>query len=359
MRSLNLVRAARPVFVTGGAGFIGAAVVRELLAAGRRVVVLDDLSSGTADNLPLQDPFLRFVRGSILCRQTLRRHLAGSEVVIHLAARNSISRSWRNPKQTYLVNTEGTRRLLDIASGVGVRRFVLFSSASVYGYSPPLPTPETSDVCRVNPYAVSKIEAEQLLRRTDEMERVILRPFNVFGPGQQPELRHAAVIPRFAWALLHGRAPTVFGRGEQRRDFTFVDDVARATVQTLDCHLTGGFEAFNLAAGRPRSVTEVLEAIEHQLGLSSVRRFLSPRDGDQRDSHGDIRRAVAMLDFQQTPFPDALETTLAWLSQRRHAAPTEPIPPAPRRGAGDVGRLLSGTELRGRGADYGPVNPTG
>jgi UDP-glucose 4-epimerase len=289
----------RSALVTGGAGFIGSHLVDGLLAAGWRVRVLDDFSSGREANLAHLNGSAELLRGDLRDRALLGRALAGVEVVFHQGAVPSVPRSVAEPERTHAVNATGTLGVLEASRKAGVRRVVFASSSSAYGDTPQLPKVETMPPCPLSPYALQKYAAErycQLYHRLYGLETVALRYFNVYGPRQDPASEYAAVIPRFVTACLAGRAPVVFGDGEQTRDFTFVADAVAANLLAADAPSAPG-EVVNVAGGRRVSLNQLLAEIRSLTGATLAARHEPARAGDVRDSLADLGRARELLGY--------------------------------------------------------------
>jgi UDP-glucose 4-epimerase len=289
----------RLALVTGGAGFIGSHLVDALLAAGWRVRLLDDFSSGREANVAHLDGSAELLRGDLRDRELLARALAGVEVVFHQGAVPSVPRSVAEPERTHSVNATGTLGVLEASRAAGVRRVVFASSSSAYGDTPVLPKVETMPPCPLSPYALQKYAGErycQLYHRLYGLETVALRYFNVYGPRQNPRSEYAAVIPRFATACLSGEAPVVFGDGEQTRDFTFVADAVAGNLLAADAPRAAG-EVVNVAGGRRVSLNELLREIRALTGASVSARHEAGRPGDVRDSLADLGRARELLGY--------------------------------------------------------------
>jgi UDP-glucose 4-epimerase len=285
--------------VTGGAGFIGSHLVDGLLAAGFRVRLLDDFSSGREENVAHLNGSAELLRGDLRDRALLARALAGVEVVFHQAAVPSVPRSVAEPERTNDVNVTGTLGLLEASRAAGVRRVVFASSSSAYGDTEVLPKVETLPPCPLSPYALQKYAGErycQLYHRLYGLETVALRYFNVYGPRQNPKSEYAAVIPRFATACLAGEAPVVFGDGEQTRDFTFVADAVAANLLAADAPRAAG-EVVNVAGGRRVSLNALLGELQELTGARIPARHEPARRGDVRDSLADLGRARELLGY--------------------------------------------------------------
>jgi nucleoside-diphosphate-sugar epimerase len=266
----------RSVLVTGGAGFVGSNLVRGLLERGDRVRVLDDLSTGRLENLAPVRADIEFVEGDVRRPEDTGAACRGIDVVFHEAAMPSVIRSLAEPIACAEVNLMGTLNVLVAARDHGVRRVVVASSSSIYGNGTTLPRSEGDRPDPRSPYAVSKLAAEQsatTFTRVHGLDTVVLRYFNVYGPGQNAESRYAAVVPRFLRAAAAGEPVTIYGDGTQSRDFTFVDDVVEANL------LAGGAEdasgaVLNIAAGRSWTVSELAAMVGDVLGIDAARRLL-------------------------------------------------------------------------------------
>lgn len=284
--------------ITGGAGFIGGHLAERCLAAGHEVVILDDLSSGSEENVPCGADFLP---GDVTDPQAVGSAAQGCDVVFHLAACRSVPRSVEEPLLTDRVNTGGTLTVLRTAAEAGVARVLIASSSSVYGGLAPLPTPETAPLSPRSPYAVSKVAADHYGRIFTDlygMETVVLRFFNVFGPRQRPNDPYAGVIPRFLAALLTGERPVVYGDGQQSRDFTFVSDAVEAAMQAWQAPAEAvSGRAFNIARGEETTILKVLELLAHRFGAVPEPEFVDPRPGDVRHSRADITAAATAFGY--------------------------------------------------------------
>ncbi|HSD45637.1 MAG TPA: SDR family NAD(P)-dependent oxidoreductase, partial [Pyrinomonadaceae bacterium] len=225
------------VVVTGGAGFIGSHIAAALSAAGARVRVLDDLSTGHRENLEEIGGDIDFIEGSVADEDVLQKAFEGAEVVFHEAAIPSVPRSVEAPRQTHIASVDGTFSLLLAARDKKVRRVVYAASSSAYGDQPTLPKSEQMLPDPLSPYAVAKLVGEyycQVFTRVYGLETVSLRYFNVFGPRQDPSSQYSGVVSRFISALLGNERPVIFGDGEQSRDFTYVDNVVAANLSAAN-----------------------------------------------------------------------------------------------------------------------------
>ncbi len=307
----------KSVLVTGGAGFIGSHLVEALSEKGARVRVLDDLSTGSLDNLTACAQAIEFVEGDIRQLEDCRDAARGVEFVFHQAAMGSVPRSVNDPIPTIEVNTLGSANVFRAAFEAGARRTVYASSSSVYGDARELPKLEGVEGRPLSPYALSKQMAEDVARtfsRSYGQELVGLRYFNVYGPRQNPAGDYAAVIPRFFAAFLSGRAPTIFGDGEQSRDFTFVGDVVRANLLAAcapGSRLNG--PVYNVAAGERTTINQLAADIA-SLTESEIRpEHAAERPGDVRHSQADIGLAQRTFDYRPTvDMPEGLERSAAY-----------------------------------------------
>ncbi len=287
------------VLVTGGAGFIGSNLVRALLDRGDEVRVLDNFSTGNRANLAGLD--VEIVEGELRSYERVHNATRGVEVVYHLGALGSVPRSVQDPLTSSAVNVEGTLNVLLAARDEGIRRVVFSSSSSVYGSRTDLPVDEAMPSDPISPYGVAKLAAERYCvsfsRVYESFETVVLRYFNVFGPRQSPFSQYAAMVPLFITAIAHGEPVTIFGDGEQSRDFTYVENVVDATLRASEAEGASG-RIFNVAAGSPASVNAVADAIGRILGKPVERLHGPPRPGDIRDSWADVSEAGRVLGYR-------------------------------------------------------------
>lgn len=296
--------------VTGGAGFIGGHTVAALMEGGAAVRVLDDLSTGDARRVEGAE----LVVGDVADPDAVARAMRGVTHVIHLAAKVSVPASWDDPVGFEHINGGGFVCVLRAARAAGVGRVVYASSCAVYGSLPGLPKREGDPVAPESPYAATKLANEawaSAYSRASGVSVVGLRYFNVFGPGQDPRGPYGAVIPRFVEAALSGAALTVFGDGEQGRDFVSVHDVARANVSA--CHAVDvGGRTFNIGSGRMMTINELIRVVGEVVGVTPERISLPAREGDVRLSMADISAAQAALAWApRADFGVALAQTVA------------------------------------------------
>ena len=305
----------RRVLVTGGAGFIGSNLVRGLLEQGDEVRVLDNFSTGNRANLAGLE--VEIVEGELRSYERVHNAVLGVEVVYHLGALGSVPRSVQDPLTSSAVNVEGTLNVLLAARDEGVRRVVFSSSSSVYGNSGELPRTEAMPSDPISPYGVAKLAAERYCvsfsRVYHGFETVVLRSFNVFGPRQSPFSQYAAVVPLFVTAIREGRPVTIYGDGEQSRDFTYVANVVDATIRAGTADGASG-EIFNIAAGAPGSVNLLADTIGRILERPVEKVYTEPRAGDVRDSWADVASAGRMLGYRPSvDLEQGLRNTIEFL----------------------------------------------
>lgn len=301
--------------VTGGAGFIGSNIVDELLRRGETVRVLDDFSTGREENVAGFVDQVDLIRGDIRDEDTVDGAVAGADYVLHQAALASVPRSIADPTSNNQVNVQGTLNLLQAAVRHGVRRFVYASSSSVYGDSETLPKVETMVPNPKSPYAVAKLAGEYYCRvfaELHELTTVSLRYFNVFGPRQDPNSQYSAVIPIFVKALMEDRAPTIFGDGEQTRDFTYVTNVVNANLLSCEAEVSGA-RVYNVACGDRYSLNALYGRLREQLGSKIEAEFGPPRAGDVKHSMAAIERIREEVGYEVgIEFDSGIERTVQW-----------------------------------------------
>lgn len=284
--------------VTGGAGFIGSHITEELIKRGDEVIVLDNMYSGRAENIAV-NPKAVFIDGSIQDKEILDSICTkyNIEGIFHLAAVASVQKSIENPALVHDVNVTGTLNVLEAARKHGVRKVVLSASAAAYGDNPVFPKREDMLPEPLSPYAVSKIASEMYCKTYAElydMQTISIRYFNVFGPRQDPNGEYAAVIPKFTEKICAGESPTVFGDGEQTRDFVYVKDVARANILAMDSDVCG---LFNIGTVVQTSLNNLAKMIMDAAGVSVEMKYEPARDGDVRHSVADISKAQTELGY--------------------------------------------------------------
>jgi UDP-N-acetylglucosamine/UDP-N-acetyl-alpha-D-glucosaminouronate 4-epimerase len=301
--------------VTGGAGFIGSHITEELLRRGATVVVVDDFSTGKEANLTGMKGALEVARHSITNLDALHAAFRGAEVVFHLAARTSVPRSVADPVESNRVNIDGTVNALVAARDAKARRIVYAASSSAYGETPTLPKREAMRPDPISPYGVTKYVGElysQVFGRCYGLENVSIRYFNVFGPRQDPGSPYSGVLSRFITAMLQGQPPTVFGDGEQSRDFTYVSNVVDATLRAAETPGVSGM-VFNGGTGGRFTLNHTLALLSKICGKPANPKYDPPRPGDIRDSQADISLARQMLGYvPSVDFEEGLRRTWDW-----------------------------------------------
>ena len=287
--------------VTGGAGFIGSNIVDELVRRGHEVTVLDDLSTGAEINLADARAKVDFRVGSIADLAAVQSACHKMDYVIHLAARTSVPKSVIDPIETNRVNIDGTLNVLVAARDAKVRRMVYAASSSAYGETPTLPKIETMPAEPISPYGVTKYVGElyaQVFGRVYGLENASVRYFNVFGPRQDPTSQYSGVLSRFMLAAIEGAPLTIYGDGEQTRDFICVSDVVTANLRALEAERGIG-EAFNIGIGQPTSIKElygILAELFNNPDIAPV--YTDERRGDIKHSYANVTKAKNVLGFQ-------------------------------------------------------------
>lgn len=309
--------------VTGGAGFIGSHIASALAAAGARIRIIDDLSTGYRENLDEIGGEIDFVHASLADEQSLRKALEDVELVFHEAAIPSVPRSIEDPRQTHIASVESTFSLLLASRDMKVKRVVYAASSSAYGDQPALPKVENMLPEPLSPYAVAKLVGEhycQVFTRVYGLETVSLRYFNVFGPRQDPSSHYSGVISRFISDLLGGGRPVIYGDGEQSRDFTYIDNVVDANLKAAES--AGGVgQVINVANGERISLNQLLDELKSLTGKSDVvADYREPRAGDVKHSLADITLARELLGFEpRVDLRTGLQQTIDWWKQSRFA----------------------------------------
>jgi nucleoside-diphosphate-sugar epimerase len=301
--------------VTGGAGFIGSNIVDELVRRGHQVTVLDDLSTGQEANLASVRKKIDFRTGSIADLATVQAASKGADYVVHLAARTSVPKSVLDPLETNLVNIDGTLNVLVAARDAKVRRMVYAASSAAYGETPTLPKVETMQPEPISPYGVTKYVGElyaQVFGRAYGLENASIRYFNVFGPRQDPTSQYSGVLSRFMLAVIEGTPLTIYGDGEQSRDFTYVDNIVDETLRACDAAKASG-RVFNGGTGARITLNQVVKLLEKVTGRRIEVQHDPPRAGDIRDSQADISLAKTVLGYSPlVTFEEGLKRTWEW-----------------------------------------------
>jgi nucleoside-diphosphate-sugar epimerase len=305
--------------VTGGAGFIGSHLAARLAQEGQEVRILDSLVSAASQRraaVLAAMPGIEVIQGDIRDASVCRQALRGADFVFHHAAEASVPQSVKDPAACIAVNLGGLVTLLEAARAAAVQRFVFASSCAVYGDTPGAVKSEASAVDPLSPYAVSKLAGEQLCRNyflLHGVSTVSLRYFNVYGPDQDPNGAYAAVIPKFIAAILKNEKLTVYGDGEQSRDFVFVEDIVEANLHAAFAAPDTGGKSFNIGSGQSVSLNQILESLVSQTGRALALNRQPVRAGDIRNSRADISAAMDLLDFlPKVSLEDGLARTLHW-----------------------------------------------
>lgn len=290
------------VLVTGGAGFIGSNLTDALLKQGHRVRVLDNFSTGKRENLHFHQSYssLEIFEGDICDPALCKKAMKNIEYVFHEAALPSVQRSVEDPLGSNSVNGGGTLNILIAAREEGVKRVVYASSSSIYGDTPTLPKKEEMPPNPLSPYALQKYVGEQYCRLFYQLyglETISLRYFNIFGPRQDPNSIYSAVIPRFIDALIHNQPPTVFGDGEQSRDFTYIENVVLANLLAMSVDHVHG-DVVNVACGKRISLNQLLDVLKKILGSKILPVYEEPRKGDVKHSLADISQGKKILNYE-------------------------------------------------------------
>ena len=304
--------------VTGGGGFIGSHIVRTLLDRGDSVRVIDDFSTGRRENLADVEADINLNVADIRDLETIRPVFEGADYVLHQGAIPSVPRSVQDPVSSHEANCTGTLNVLIAARDAGVKRVVQASSSSVYGSNPALPKVETMRPMPISPYAATKLTQEAYASAfygSFGLETVSLRYFNVFGPRQDPKSQYAAVIPIFCTRLLAGEPPTIYGDGEQTRDFTYVANVVQANIRAAEA-TDGAGGAFNIACGHRLSLNDLFARLCTIMGVDAEPNYEPERVGDVKHSLADISAAQAAFGYDPSvDFDEGLRRTVEFFSQ--------------------------------------------
>jgi UDP-glucose 4-epimerase len=301
--------------VTGGAGFIGSNICRKLVSQGRFVRVVDNLLTGKKSNLASILDKIDFMEADMGDERVARSAMKDIDVVLHEGALPSVPRSVDDPAATHRHCVDATFTLLLAARDARVKRFVYASSSSAYGDTPTLPKVETMMPAPLSPYAAAKLVGEyycSVFYKVYGLQTISLRYFNVFGPNQDPTSQYAAAIPAFVTSILKDKPPTIYGDGEQSRDFTYVDSVVDANLLAARAKQTKG-EVINIACGEAVTVNEIIDMINELLGKNIKPIHTAPRPGDVKHSLADITLAKKLISFKpKISFRQGLEKAIDW-----------------------------------------------
>jgi nucleoside-diphosphate-sugar epimerase len=308
--------------VTGGAGFIGSNLVAALLDEGHTVRVLDNFSTGKRENLSAVVDRIDLIEGDLTVMEDVQKAVQDVEVILHQAAVPSVPKSVADPLGSNAANVNGTLNVLVASRDAGVRRVVYASSSAIYGdRDPGVAKVESMPPRPISPYGVAKMAAErycQVFYHVYGLETVALRYFNVFGPHQDPQSMYAAVIPRFITAFLEDEPPTIFGDGEQTRDFTYVGNVIAGNL--LAAHTPAekiAGEVLNLAAGGQTSLNTLVEMLQEITGSHALPVYADARPGDIKHSRADIGKARQLMGYEpEISLIDGLRLTVDWYRQQ-------------------------------------------
>ena len=305
--------------IIGGAGFIGSNTILELVKNNNEVIAIDNLSTGNMRNLSEVGSQIRFVNGDIRDLELLKEQIKDADYVLHYAALASVPQSIKDPIAANQNNIDGTLNVLMAARDTGVKRVVCISSSAVYGNSPVLPKREDMKPEPLTPYALTKLVGEQYCKLFYDLyglETVSLRYFNVFGPHQDENSQYAAVIPKFITAMLKNEQPTIYGDGEQSRDFTYVQDTIEATLLACSVKAAAG-KVFNIAGGKAITLNELVEKLNAILNSEIKPKYTQVRSGDIKHSIADISRAQKVIGFKpKYDFEYGLKKTIEWFKSR-------------------------------------------
>lgn len=311
----------KSILITGGAGFIGSNIVEFLIKQGIKVRVLDDLSTGSQNNIKAFEGLtnFEFLKGDIRDKDTCMKACLGMNIVLHQAALGSVPRSIANPIATNSVNIDGFVNMLYAAKENNISRFVYASSSSVYGDDPTMPKKEERTGNLLSPYAVTKHANEKyaaVFSKVYGIETVGLRYFNVFGPKQDPHGPYAAVIPLFIDACINGKAPKIFGDGSTTRDFTYVENVIKANLLAATASLPAASNIINIACGETTSLLDLFKMIAAETGFKGSPNHDKERMGDIKNSWADISQAQQILAFEPSiTVKEGLIKTVKWYKE--------------------------------------------
>ncbi|HEV2118424.1 MAG TPA: SDR family oxidoreductase [Terriglobales bacterium] len=314
--------------VTGVAGFIGSNLARTLLARGEKVCGIDNFSTGKRENVADMAGSLDFRECDLLDLDAMRRACQGMDYVLHQAAIASVPRSVADPLSSNRANVDGSLNLLVAARDAKVKRVVFAASSSAYGDTPTLPKREDMSSSPISPYAVSKLAAELYMQsfwRVYGLETVCLRYFNIFGPHQDPNSPYSGVLARFITFMLNGQEPTIFGDGEQSRDFTYVDNAVAANLLACTAPAAQAVgRVFNVATGYQVTLNQTVAVLRRITGYQGPVLRGPERAGDIKHSFADISLAEKHLGYHPTVgFEEGLKRTVAWYRDRAMSSPVE------------------------------------
>jgi nucleoside-diphosphate-sugar epimerase len=312
--------------VTGIAGFIGSSIAHELVSRGETVRGIDDFSTGKRENIADIETDIDFRQVTLLDKEGVAEACEGIDYVVHQAALPSVPKSVAEPELTHAVNVNGTLNLLLAARNAGVKRVVYAASSSAYGESEVLPKREDMIPRPISPYAVQKLTGEYYLQSFASvygLETVSLRYFNIFGPRQDANSQYSGVLAKFISQMQLGEAPTIFGDGEQSRDFTYVANAVQANLKAClaPANEVSG-KVFNVATGTRFSLNQIFAMLSKIIGFSGPAKLGPPRMGDVKHSLADISQAQKHLGYSaEVSFEEGLRRTVEWYAEAATAAP--------------------------------------
>jgi len=312
--------------VTGIAGFIGSSIAHELVSRGETVRGIDDFSTGKRENIADIETDIDFRQVTLLDKEGVAEACEGIDYVVHQAALPSVPKSVAEPQLTHAVNVNGTLNLLLAARDAGVKRVIYAASSSAYGESEVLPKREDMIPRPISPYAVQKLTGEYYLQSFASvygLETVSLRYFNIFGPRQDANSQYSGVLAKFISQMQLGEAPTIFGDGEQSRDFTYVANAVQANLKAClaPANEVSG-KVFNVATGTRFSLNQIFAMLSKIIGFSGPAKLGPPRTGDVKHSLADITRAQKYLGYSaDVSFEEGLRRTVEWYAESATAGP--------------------------------------
>jgi UDP-glucose 4-epimerase len=318
------VHPTKRILITGGAGFIGSNLTKNLIGQGHAVTILDDFSTGLASNVSALQ--VDVIEGSITSSVLIERAAQKADVIVHLAARGSVPRSLKNPGATFDVNVQGTLNVCEVARAKSIP-VVFSSSSSVYGANTRDKKVENEWLSPLSPYAASKLSGEATViafGRSFGIQTAVFRLFNVYGPGQRPEHQYSAVIPKWIWAALREEELRIFGDGKTSRDFTYIDNVVEILSRCVleDRYFDG---VTNLAFGNPVTLLDVIEQIIKIVPKLEINHY-GTRSGDIRNSdNGSTRLRDLFPEVRPTALEDGIDSTLKWLKDMRNEIEAHPL----------------------------------
>ncbi len=304
--------------VTGGAGFIGSNIAKKLVSQNCFVRVVDNLLTGRKSNLDSIIDKIEFIEADMGDEKVARAAMKDIDIVFHEGALPSVPRSVDDPAASHQHCVDATFTLLLAARDAGIKRFVYAASSSAYGDTPTLPKVETMCPAPLSPYAVGKLVGEyycSVFSNVYGLETIALRYFNVFGPNQDPKSQYAAAIPAFVTSILKDQPPTIYGDGEQSRDFTYIDNVVEANLLAARAPKTSG-QVVNIACGEAVTVNQIIEMINKSLGKNVKPNYVPERAGDVKHSLADISAATKLIGFKPVvSFEQGLKIAIDWYSR--------------------------------------------